>query len=81
MDGVLQLLMNVSPVQLGALAFSVASIGYVCVKTVRNRPPDGLVYPPGPPCDPIIGNMRNFPRDNLAHACNELQRLYGSSRS
>jgi hypothetical protein len=81
MDVVLQILLDVSPLQLGALAFSVASIGYVCVKTVRNRPPNGLVYPPGPPCDPIIGNMRNFPRDNLAQACNELQRLYGVFQS
>lgn len=77
MDGILQLLLDASPLQIGAFALSFASVGYICVKTVSGGPPTGLVYPPGPPRDPILGNMRNFPRDNLAEACNELQKSYG----
>lgn len=77
MDGILQLLLDASPLQIGAFALSFASVGYICVKTVSSGPPTGLVYPPGPPRDPILGNMRNFPRDNLAEACNELQKSYG----
>ncbi|KAG8823833.1 hypothetical protein FS842_009474 [Serendipita sp. 407] len=38
---------------------------------------DRRVYPPGPPQDPLIGNLRNFPKDKWGDTFCEWARLYG----
>lgn len=37
-----------------------------------------VIYPPGPPQDPLIGNLRNFPVDKWWETFCEWQKLYGS---
>lgn len=53
---------KLSPLQIGVLAACTGFIGYTLVKAVigANK---SIVYPPGPLRDPILGNMRNFPKD------------------
>ena len=36
-----------------------------------------LPFPPGPPRDPIIGNLRSFPRMRWADTFSRLQKVYG----
>lgn len=38
---------------------------------------ESAVYPPGPPQDPLIGNLRNFPSSNFYDVFCEWQKLYG----
>ncbi|PVF90986.1 hypothetical protein CPB86DRAFT_679785, partial [Serendipita vermifera] len=42
-----------------------------------SRPKHKVVYPPGPPRDPFIGNLRHFPKDNWWPVFNEWQKEYG----
>jgi hypothetical protein len=67
-----------SPLVLSTVAVGLSSIAYLLVKA-RSGPPKGLVYPPGPPQDPIIGNLRNFPKEDLFGTCNKWQKMYGKS--
>jgi hypothetical protein len=66
-----------SPLVLTAVAVGLSSIGYMLVKS-RSGPPKGLVYPPGPPQDPIIGHLRSFPKDDLYGTFNKWQKMYGT---
>lgn len=53
-----------------------ASVVYVCSKALPHPKQKG-VYPPGPPKDPFIGNLRHFPKGNWWVAFNQWQKEYG----
>lgn len=35
-------------------------------------------YPPGPPREPLIGAMRNFPKDHFSERFNDWAKKYGA---
>ncbi|CAG7853102.1 SubName: Full=Uncharacterized protein {ECO:0000313/EMBL:CCA75453.1} [Serendipita indica DSM 11827] len=76
MENIQALLSNATPVQWGAAAAAVISLGLVYA-TSRKTYGSGRHYPPGPPKLLLIGNAHNFPVDNWAVVFNEWQKLYG----
>jgi hypothetical protein len=78
MEGLVAHWSDISPLVLSAVAVGLSSIGYVLVKS-RSGSPKGLIYPPGPPQDPIIGNFRSFPKDDVYGTWNKLQKMYGKT--
>jgi Cytochrome P450 len=43
----------------------------------RSRAKTHPPFPPGPPRDPIIGSLRNFPKARWPEAFSKLQKVYG----
>jgi hypothetical protein len=70
------LLDKLSPVQLGSIAVCGTITTYLLLKTLF-KSKNSVVYPPGPPQDPIIGNIRNFPAKKWYETFCEWQKLYG----
>lgn len=66
---------------LGTIVLGLSSIGYVILKSRSDNPPKGLVYPPGPPRDPVIGNLRHFPKgdDSVYGVLDKWRKEYGKS--
>jgi hypothetical protein len=69
-----------SPLKLATVVASLAALGYIVVKGVYkgNR---SRVYPPGPPQDLLIGNLRQFPKNKFADTFHEWAKQYGSCHS
>lgn len=76
MQEVQTLLSNASPVQLGAAATALISVGLVYAWSTK-IPPSSCRYPKGPPRLPLIGSSHNFPTENWGVIFNERQKLYG----
>ncbi|CAG7853101.1 SubName: Full=Uncharacterized protein {ECO:0000313/EMBL:CCA72098.1} [Serendipita indica DSM 11827] len=76
MQEVQTLLSNASPVQLGAAATALISVGLVYAWSTKIHP-SSCRYPKGPPRLPLIGNSHNFPTENWGVIFNERQKLYG----
>jgi hypothetical protein len=69
---------STSPVTVGAIAFSFASVGYIIAqKLQKSSLPKGTSFPPGPPRDFLIGNLRQFPKHHFYEKFCEWQREYG----
>lgn len=69
-----------SPLQMGTLSVCLLSSGYIVYKTVHGvRAAKGRIYPPGPPKDPLIGNLRSLPMTEWYEKFCEWQGLYGTS--
>jgi hypothetical protein len=53
-----------SPLKLGTIVASLAVLGYIMVKGIYhgNKESQDRVYPPGPPQDLLIGNLRQYPK-------------------
>jgi hypothetical protein len=67
-----------SPVTIGAIAVSLASVGYIIAqKLQQSSRSNGVLFPPGPPRDFLIGNLRQFPKDHFYDKFCEWQREYG----
>jgi hypothetical protein len=66
-----------SPLQLGAITVCTTSLVYVVVKTVSGSSSSPKVYPPGPAQSPLIGNLRNFPKEKWYETFCEWQKIYG----
>ena len=66
-----------SPLKLGTVVASLAALAYIVVKGVykgnKNR-----VHPPGPPQDLLIGNLRQFPKNNFGDTFCEWAKRYGA---
>lgn len=74
MDALLEQLAS-SPIKAGTFTVSLATLGYICVKGVYGK--SDHKYPPGPPRDPLIGNLRQFPNNRFADAFSRWARQYG----
>jgi hypothetical protein len=71
---------SLSLVQLGTISFCAGvSLGYISFKILHRKVNKRKVYPPGPPKDPLIGNLRNFPKGRMYETFCEWQKLYGAS--
>jgi hypothetical protein len=79
MDFVLERIEKLSPLQVGAFTVCGAVAGYALFRTAFGSKTQGLRLP-GPPQDPIIGNLRNFPSDRWYEKFCEWAKLYGRSR-
>jgi len=68
-----------SPLKLGAVTFSIASVGYVLVQGLRSltRRSEKYTLPPGPPRHFLLCNLLQFPKDHFYEKFCEWQRLYG----
>ncbi|CAG8691837.1 1627_t:CDS:2, partial [Acaulospora colombiana] len=69
-------LRDASYVELAGVGFVAVSMLYACSKAFSG-PKEKRVYPPGPPRDPLIGNLRQFPKDNWWHVFSAWQKEYG----
>ncbi|PVF92510.1 cytochrome P450 [Serendipita vermifera] len=69
-------LRDASYVELAGVGVVAASMLYVC-KRAFSGPKEKRVYPPGPPKDPLIGNLRQFPKDNWWQVFSGWQKEYG----
>ncbi|CAG8690475.1 9827_t:CDS:2, partial [Acaulospora colombiana] len=65
-----------SYVEIAGIGLVTFSVLYACNRAL-SRPKSRVVYPPGPPKDPLIGNLRQFPKDNWWPIFNEWQKEYG----
>ncbi|PVF92648.1 cytochrome P450 [Serendipita vermifera] len=65
-----------SYVEIAGIGLVAVSVLYACNR-VLSRPKHRVVYPPGPPKDPFIGNLRQFPKDNWWSVFNQWQKEYG----
>jgi len=69
-----------SPLKLGVVTLSIASVGYVLVQGLRGlttrSEKDPL--PPGPPRHFLLGNLLQFPKDRFYEKFCEWQSLYGA---
>lgn len=79
MDEMLQRFTD-SPVKAGAFAVSFTALTYVTVKTMFGvqRSEKRHPYPPGPPPDPVIGNVRQFPKDHYWDRFCQWAKKYGA---
>jgi hypothetical protein len=66
-----------SPLQLGIISVCATSLLYAGVKKVAASKSKPHVYPPGPPQAPIIGNLRNFPKERWYETFSEWKTIYG----
>jgi len=67
-----------SPLKLGAVTLSIASVGYVLVQGLRRLTRSEMyTLPPGPPRHFLLGNLLQFPKDRFYEKFCEWQRLYG----
>lgn len=62
-----------SPLKLGAVAASLIAFGYIYTKAACRSEK----YPPGPPRDPFIGNLRQFPKSRMSDAFSRWAKEYG----
>ncbi|PVF98200.1 cytochrome P450 [Serendipita vermifera] len=76
MDYVLEQFEQFSPLQVGALTVCGALASYALVKAVSAPKTQGASLP-GPPQDPLIGNLRHFPADKWYETFSEWQKTYG----
>jgi len=66
------------PVAVGAVALSLTSVGYILAQRLKESSfSKGIPVPPGPPRDFLIGNLRQFPKDNFYGKFCEWQKEYG----
>ncbi|PVF92647.1 cytochrome P450 [Serendipita vermifera] len=65
-----------SYIEIVGVSLLAASALYVCSRAFSG-PKHKVVYPPGPPKDPLIGNLRQFPKDNWWSVFNQWQKEYG----
>jgi hypothetical protein len=69
-----------SPATMGAVALSLATVGYVLAQRFKQSSHlKGIPSPPGPPRDFLIGNLRQFPKDHFFTKFCEWQEEYGES--
>ena len=69
------------PVTSGALALSLTALTYVLAQKLKESSRSkGIPAPPGPPRDFLIGNLRQFPRDNFYGTFCEWQKDYGECK-
>jgi hypothetical protein len=69
-----------SPLKLGIAAASLAALGYIIARCIyhEKRQAKVLVYPPGPPQDPLIGNLRQYPKKEVWGTFCKWARQYGA---
>ena len=65
------------PLWLSVLVLVVSVFALLSLRKRRNEPP----LPPGPPGWPIIGNLFEYPKTELAKGLFELHKQYGASLS
>lgn len=65
------------PLALGTVTLSVAAVGYICVKGVYGNEKKPFEYPPGPPQDLLIGNLKQFPKGSISEGFCRWARQYG----
>ena len=69
---------SASPATIGAIALSLVSVGYVLARKLnQSSRSKGVISPPGPPKDFLIGNIRQFPKDHFYAKFCEWQKEYG----
>jgi hypothetical protein len=69
---------STSPATIRAIALSLAAVGYtVAQKLNQSSRSKGVLLPPGPPRDFLIGNLRQFPKDHFYAKFCEWQKEYG----
>jgi hypothetical protein len=71
-------LRDYSYTEIAGIGLVVVSVVYACNKAL-SRPRQKVGYPPGPPQDPFIGNLRQFPKHDWWSAFNKWQKEYGVS--
>jgi hypothetical protein len=76
MEALVDRLKEASYVELAGVGLAAASVLYVCSKAFSG-PNEKRIYPPGPPKDPLIGNLRQFPKDNWWYVFSGWQKEYG----
>jgi hypothetical protein len=69
-----------SPLKLGIVVASLAALGYIIAKGIYhgNKHGQSRVYPPGPPQDLFIGNLRQFPKKKVWGTFCKWARQYGA---
>ena len=76
MEPLIAYVKDASPLMLSVSACGILLAGVGLAKAFSG-PPRGLVYPPGPPQDPIIGSFRSFPKNKFYETFLEWQKTYG----
>ncbi|KIM28408.1 hypothetical protein M408DRAFT_23789 [Serendipita vermifera MAFF 305830] len=66
-----------SPLSLGVVALSVATIGIYIKHLSSSNTHSGHSLPPGPPSDFLIGNLRQFPKHHVSAGFTEWAKKYG----
>lgn len=66
-----------SPLVLGIVTLSFAALGYICVKRGLGNKKRNNKCPPGPRPEPVIGNLRQFPKSGLSDGFCHWARQYG----
>lgn len=64
-----------SPLSLGVIALSIASIGFYIKQ--RSSSTNGGLLPPGPPPEFLIGNLRQIPKDHTSAGFSVWAKKYG----
>jgi hypothetical protein len=72
-----------SSLKLGTIVTSLAALGYIIIKGIYhgNKGNKNCVHPPGPPQDLLIGNLRQFPKNNSGDVYSEWAKRYGACPS
>lgn len=76
MDVLTSRLVDRSNLEIAGIGLVAISVFYACNRALSG-PRHKVVYPPGPPKDPFIGNLRQFPKDNWWSVFNKWQKEYG----
>jgi len=66
------------PATTGVVVLSLTSLSYVLAqRLMESSRSKGILVPPGPPRDFLIGNLRQFPKDHFYGKFCEWQKEYG----
>jgi len=70
------------PATTGVVVLSLTSLSYVLAqRLMESSRSKGILVPPGPPRDFLIGNLRQFPKDHFYGKFCEWQKEYGECTS